>query len=238
MAKQEAVGWAPNQVVARNMTRARELRGLTQVEVADRLALFTGNKWSQATVAQAEGTVHGGRMRNFTINELYALARSFDLPILWFLVPPAPDSEIAADGVSFPDDAGPDDWRRMLLYALGHRGNYGDLAEALATWHHRMVESVEVPGADLLGDEAADREPLLAALGRERVPVSVDDAMVAALYGVVSQGLPGRPLGPDEVLGVSEGLRQVATALEGLANYSPGRTFRHLFEDEDEGADE
>ena len=62
--------------------------------------------------------------------------------------------------------------------------------------------------------------------------------MVAALYGVVSQGLPGRPLGPDQVLDVSEGLRQVATALEGLANYSPGRTFRHLFEDEDEGADE
>ena len=165
MAKQDAVGWAPNQVVAHNMTRARELRGLTQVEVADRLALFTGNKWSQATVAQAEGTVHGGRMRNFTINELYALARTFDLPILWFLVPPAPDAEVAADGVSFPDDAGPDDWRRMLLYALGHRGNYGDLADALATWHHRMVEPVEVPEADLLGDEAAEREPMLAALG-------------------------------------------------------------------------
>ncbi len=40
-----------SQVVAHNLSRARELRGLTQTEVAERLARFTGARWSQATVA-------------------------------------------------------------------------------------------------------------------------------------------------------------------------------------------
>lgn len=34
-----------------NLTRARDLRGVTQTEVAERLSRFTGTKWSQATVA-------------------------------------------------------------------------------------------------------------------------------------------------------------------------------------------
>lgn len=72
--------WTASQVVAHNLSRARELRGLTQVQVAERLSRFTGTKWSQATVAQAEGSVSGQRIRQFTANELVALARTFDLP--------------------------------------------------------------------------------------------------------------------------------------------------------------
>jgi hypothetical protein len=47
----ETKTWMASQVVAHNVTRARELRGLTQVEVAERLTKFTGSWWSQATVA-------------------------------------------------------------------------------------------------------------------------------------------------------------------------------------------
>src|SRR3954449_12151477 len=80
--------WTASQVVAHNLTRARELRGLTQVEVAERLTRFTGSNWSQATVAQAEGSIAGIRVRQFTANELVALARAFDLPLLFFFLPP------------------------------------------------------------------------------------------------------------------------------------------------------
>src|SRR5437660_9602165 len=91
--------WTASQVVAHNLTRARELRGLTQTEIAERLSRFTGSNWSQATVAQAEGSVGGQRVRQFTANELVALARTFDLPVLVFFLPPD-DGE----GQLAPDD--------------------------------------------------------------------------------------------------------------------------------------
>lgn len=236
MAKQQAAGWAPNQVVAHNMTKARELRGLTQVEVAERLGLFTGAKWSQATVAQAEGTVHGARMRNFTINELYALARTFDLPILWFLVPPPQESETPATGAAFPDEPGAQDWRRLLLYAIGHRGNYGELARQTAPWHNPMKEHLQVPDADVLDDQAADRDFIATALAGGREPMSVDDALVASLHGLVTAGLPGGPLGPDEIGELSGSMHRLATVLEALANYPPARTLGNS--EHDDGSDQ
>ena len=81
-------GWSASQVVAHNLTQARELRGMTQTEVAERLSQFTGTAWTATTVAQAEGSVTGNRVRQFTANELVALARTFDLPVLYFFLPP------------------------------------------------------------------------------------------------------------------------------------------------------
>src|SRR5918996_4932133 len=92
--------WTASQVVAHNLTRARELRGLTQGEIAERLSRFTESNWSQATVAQAEGSVGGQRVRQFTANELVALARTFDLPVLFFFLPPDD-----GDGRLVTDDA-------------------------------------------------------------------------------------------------------------------------------------
>ncbi len=36
--------WTASQVVAHNVTRGRELRGLTQAEMAERLTRFTGGR--------------------------------------------------------------------------------------------------------------------------------------------------------------------------------------------------
>ena len=47
MAKPNPDRWNPSQIVAHNMTKARELRGLTQTEVAERLSRFTEAKWDQ-----------------------------------------------------------------------------------------------------------------------------------------------------------------------------------------------
>jgi transcriptional regulator with XRE-family HTH domain len=101
-----------SQVVAHNLTRARELRGLTQAEVAERLSRFTGARWSQVTVAQAEGSVSGQRVRSFSANELVALARTFDLPVLYFFLPP----EDKRPGFGAPDSPATGwPWEYLLL---------------------------------------------------------------------------------------------------------------------------
>ena len=68
--KSDTRTWTSAQVVAHNMARARQLRGLTQAEVAERLSKFSESRWSQATVAQAEGSVSGPRVRQFTANDV------------------------------------------------------------------------------------------------------------------------------------------------------------------------
>ncbi len=97
--------WTTSQVVAHNLSRAREMRNLTQTEVAERLAVLTGSKWSATTVAQAEGSVSGQRVRQFTANELTALARTFDLPVLYFFLPPEDEQ-----GAFETPDASPAGW--------------------------------------------------------------------------------------------------------------------------------
>lgn len=80
----------PNQVVAYNLRRARELRGWTQQEAADALAPF-GFRWSSAAFSAAERSVAGGRVRQFNADELLAFAEVFQLPVGWFFLPPADD---------------------------------------------------------------------------------------------------------------------------------------------------
>ncbi|MFN2506532.1 MAG: helix-turn-helix domain-containing protein, partial [Acidimicrobiales bacterium] len=127
----DSSGWTPSQVVAYNLTQARLLRGLTQVEIAERLSTFTGTPWSAVTVAQAEGSVSGKRVRQFTANELVALARTFDLPVLYFFLPP----ENGFGALRTPD-VGDMPWEYLLLLVWGHRRNFPDVAERAAPWAH------------------------------------------------------------------------------------------------------
>lgn len=78
----------PNQTVAYNLAAARSLRGWTQEEAAERLAPHIGSHWSKATFSAAERSIAGGRVRQFTADDLYAFAKAFNLPVLWFLLPP------------------------------------------------------------------------------------------------------------------------------------------------------
>ncbi len=45
-------------------------------------------RWSKASVSQAERSVAGGFVRNFTADEIVAFARAFELPVTWFFMPP------------------------------------------------------------------------------------------------------------------------------------------------------
>ena len=70
---------------------ARELRGWTQEELADRLALYQGQRMTQAGVSAIERAWDGERRREFDAHELLIFALVFDLPIISFLLPPPGD---------------------------------------------------------------------------------------------------------------------------------------------------
>jgi transcriptional regulator with XRE-family HTH domain len=82
------LGLTPNQVVAYNLARARELKGWTQDQAAEALEPYLGVRWSKASVSQAERSVAGGFVRNFSADEIVAFARAFDQPVTWFFMPP------------------------------------------------------------------------------------------------------------------------------------------------------
>jgi transcriptional regulator with XRE-family HTH domain len=146
--------WGANQVVAHNLARARRLRGLSQAEVAERLTRFTGAKWGHVAVSQAECSVSGQRVRQFTANELVGLARTFDLPLLYFFMPP----DDGQHGFAAPD-APPQGWSWPYLYMLvwGHRDNSAVVAERMGRWAHVLPMFAEVDRDD--ADQERGRRP-------------------------------------------------------------------------------
>lgn len=73
--------FTPNQLVAARITELRRQYGWTQAELATRLERTLGQRWSIAVVSAAERSVTGSRVREFSADELVALARAFDVPI-------------------------------------------------------------------------------------------------------------------------------------------------------------
>jgi transcriptional regulator with XRE-family HTH domain len=83
-----------NQVVAYNIREARQLRGWTQEELADQLEPYLGQRLTQAGVSSIERAWDGDRRREFDAHELLIFAMVFDLPMLWFLLPPPGDHRL------------------------------------------------------------------------------------------------------------------------------------------------
>lgn len=212
----EAKTWTASQVVAHNLTCARVLRDMTQAEIAERLTRLTGTNWSQATVAQAEGSVTGTRVRQFTATELVALARTFDLPVLYFFLPP----EDGARGLDAPDAPAKGwPWEYLLLLVWGHAKNFPAVAERAAPWAHASTV-VTVPADDVL--EPRPDTTLLAALTRERERYTPEDMLAVAFNGLARRRVRGATQTGDDVSSLVEGLRGLADALEAFANYRPG----------------
>lgn len=86
-------GLTANQIVAFNLARAREWKNWTQEEAAEALEPYLGKRWSKASFSQAERSIAGNFIRQFTADEILAFARAFDLPIGWFFMPPPPWSD-------------------------------------------------------------------------------------------------------------------------------------------------
>lgn len=75
----------PNQVVAWNMAYFRKAAGLTQEEIGDRLG------WSSAVVSSAERSWDARRIRQFTADDLVALAAVLRIPVPALFLPPEDD---------------------------------------------------------------------------------------------------------------------------------------------------
>src|ERR1700741_1752341 len=111
--------WTPNQVVAYNVARARQLRGWTQEQAADALAPYLGTRWSGASFSALERSIAGGRIREFTAEQPLALPGGFDLPIGWFLTPPSQLHDVV---LSVPDFKAGADPMILLDAVLGTPG--------------------------------------------------------------------------------------------------------------------
>ena len=220
--KRDERRWTASQVVAHNLTRARELRSLTQAEVSERLSRFTGANWTQASVAQAEGSVTGNRVRQFTANELVALARTFDLPVLFFFMPPD-DGE----GRLATNDAKAGlPWEYLLLLLLGHRGSFDILAERSANWAHLLAGELTIPADDALPTDAAAIDALAGSL-REREPLLPEDVLAAVFHGLAARRMRGSRSPGSAVAAFADDLRGLASALDAFNNYRPGTFIDH-----------
>jgi transcriptional regulator with XRE-family HTH domain len=76
-----------NQVVAWNMTHFRRAAVLTQEELGELLG------WSKAIVSAAERSWDGKRIRQFTVDDVAALARALGVPLAALFLPPEDDGE-------------------------------------------------------------------------------------------------------------------------------------------------
>jgi transcriptional regulator with XRE-family HTH domain len=130
--------FTPNQVVASNLTRLRHRRGLTQAEVARLLSGVAAKEWSEAMVAHAERSVTGNRIREFTADDLVALARAFDVPVLYFLTPPPSGIYVHVPGSRI-------DTMTMLEAVLGRLDNLSEWERLLDEWNFREDEEVPFP---------------------------------------------------------------------------------------------
>ena len=77
-----------NEIVAYNFRAARELRGWTQEETARALEGLLGQRLPQASISAIERAYEGDRHREFDAHEILAFALAFDLPLVWFFLPP------------------------------------------------------------------------------------------------------------------------------------------------------
>ena len=143
-----------NEVVAYNFRRARELRGLTQEEAALALEPFLGQRLLQAGISALERSYGGDKRREFDAQEILAFACAFDLPLLWFLLPPPQDTR-RLQGTS-------DHVHELYTLALGREDQLEELYERF-----RELGMPE-PGADDQTAAAVFGGPTAKALGDYR----------------------------------------------------------------------
>lgn len=174
-------------------------------------------------MAQAEGSVSGVRVRQFSAVELVALARVFDLPVVYFLMPP----DEGAAGLATPDSPARGwPWEYLLVLVWGHSENFGALAERAAGWAHAAA-LVSVPQADLL--EGAPDDGLLGGWERNRERCGPEDMLAVAFAGLARRRMRGSMRPGEEVASLAQGLRGLADALDAFNNYRPGTFFAEEF---------
>jgi transcriptional regulator with XRE-family HTH domain len=155
----------PNQIVAYNVARARELRGWSQAQTVEKLRDRAGVITSPANLSAAERSVTGNRRREFDADDLLAFARAFELPVSWFLLPPAATSPLLSTGDS-PDGLPPTlilDWlyrdspeeNQRVHELTQNRGDATNYQQAIEGRAHRYM--TQLAGAALAEFNATPR---------------------------------------------------------------------------------
>ena len=196
--------FTPNQVVAQRITIARELRGWTQEEAAERLEPFLGARWSGATVSIVERSVDGKRIRQFSADELVALSRAFEVPIGWWFTPSWGDQSAV---VATPD--APDGLPAQLMVdvVMGEPDGFEAWANELLLWASTQRVIVEQATGRIVRQDSISpkTEPWLDDVARLRAEMSV-----AAQFGDLDAAKDGL----SRVLALLEDLSTVAAPPE------------------------
>lgn len=129
-------------IVSYNLMRARELRGWTQQEAADRISRHLGKDWSVPVYAAAERAHRSSRVKEFSADELVALSRAFNLPFSWWLLPPGPYTRVKARNAEEEAAISGDELLSLLFPAEGS-----------------MVADLETRTEDLFNQFAAQAPP-------------------------------------------------------------------------------
>lgn len=141
--------WTPNQLVAYNLARARQLRGWTQEQAASELAKYQdGVEWSKVTWSAAERSIDGKRVRQFTADDLLALSQAFALPLTWWFLPPGSEEDVTIAGLEevYPDGSRTQFSQDRMAFLLFHRPP-------------EVVQRLERTGLDRLAKELAAAAP-------------------------------------------------------------------------------
>jgi transcriptional regulator with XRE-family HTH domain len=78
----------PNQVIALNLKKLREMRKMTQEQAAEKLSQFLPGRWSKQAFSNAERSIEGKRIKQFNADEIIAIARAFEVTISDIFAPP------------------------------------------------------------------------------------------------------------------------------------------------------
>ncbi len=174
-----ADGLDVNAVVSYNVRAIRERKRWTQQEVAERLARLTNHLLPQASISAMERGFDGDRRRRFDAHELYLLATVFEVPIVYFFLPP-PDTglkELADTRRPIPElyasllgqewqlepvderlgdinIQNPDASDKVLAAIFGKEGATGNWHESFRTWRKKRINEVAREYGDRL-DEVA-----------------------------------------------------------------------------------
>lgn len=139
-----------NAVVSYNVKAIRERRGWTQEDVAAGLARLTGHRLPQASISAMERGYDGDRRRRFDAHELYLLSMVFNVPIVYFFIPPPVEGYRELADTHRP-------LSELYVSVLGREYQLDDLDERLSDLNITDPEQVDAVAAAIFGskEEAA-----------------------------------------------------------------------------------
>jgi transcriptional regulator with XRE-family HTH domain len=156
-----------NQVVAYNVREARLLRGWTQEDLAAQLERFIGQRLTQAGISSIERAWDGDRRRVFDAHELLVFAMVFDLPIIYFLLPPPGDGRRLAGTSRYVEE--------LYNWVMGKGEQTGPVYQRLRELGHTDPTPAEQRAERFLGTKSETQKMSFKERRKEMLIALLDD---------------------------------------------------------------